>query len=121
ARFVINGYVWMDPIRMGTDAGYWLPVLAHRQTSLPPLFYAVGPTEQVEQINQTAASVERDSRDPAALAQLADQIGARYVFIGTRGGPLDPALLERSGLFRVDYQGGGAWVFEVANGQGDRR
>ncbi|MGH7861775.1 MAG: hypothetical protein ACREOS_05980 [Candidatus Dormibacteraceae bacterium] len=111
ARFVINGYRWMDQIWMGTDAGYWLPVLAHRPTSLPPLFYGVGPRGQVEQVNQTAASVEADAADPAALARLADQIGARYVFIGSRGGPLDPAVLERSRRFRVDYHGGGAWVF----------
>jgi hypothetical protein len=113
AKFVINGYQWMNDIWMGSDAGYWLPVLAQRRTSLPPLFYGVAPADEVREINATAASVSHDASDPAALANLAARIGARYVFIGTRGGALDPGELKKSDLFQVDYEGGGAWVFEV--------
>ena len=113
ARFVINGYRWLDTVWMGSDAGYWLPVLARRRTTLPPLFYGVGPPGQVATIDSLAASVNRDATDPAALAALGRRIGARYVFIGTRGGDLDPSLLAQSGLFRVDYRAGGAWVLEL--------
>ncbi len=119
ARFLINGYRWMDQVWMGTDAGYWLPVLAHRQTTLPPLFYAVGPPDQVAQISHLAATVSRDASNPAALASLARQNGVRYVFIGSRGGDLDPVLLRESGLFRVDYADGGAWVLEVVSSRAD--
>lgn len=113
ARFLINGYPWSGPIWMGSDAGYWLPVLAHRRTSLPPLFYAVGPADEVNQVNDVAASVRHDAVNPAALAALARRIGAEYVFIGTRGGDLDPSLLSKSGYFRVIYGGG------VGSGGGD--
>jgi len=116
AKFVINGYRWMNDIWMGSDAGYWLPVLAQRRTSLPPLFYGVAPADEVREINATAASISHDASDPAALANLAARIGARYVFIGTRGGALDPGVLKKSDLFKVDYEGGGAWVFEVRAG-----
>lgn len=113
ARFLINGYRWMDSVWMGSDAGYWLPVLARRRTTLPPLFYSVGPPSEVEEVNGLAAAVNDSANDPAALAALARRIGARYVFIGSRGGDLDPLLLEESGRFKTDYADGGAWVLEV--------
>lgn len=113
ARFLINGFMWMDSIWMGSDAGYWLPVLADRSTSLPPLFYAVGPPDQVDQINQVAAAVSRDAHDAPALARLARRIGASYVFVGSRGGAMEPSALAASAWFRVVYRAGGAWVLEV--------
>ncbi len=136
ARFIINGYQWAYTNWAGTDAGYWLPVLANRRTNLPPLFYAVGPSSNVNRIDDLARSVQRDAANPGALAALARQIGASYVFIGSRGGDLDPYVLAKSRYFRVVYgggvgsgggepggsdgdeptagvSGGGAWVFEL--------
>jgi hypothetical protein len=39
ARFLINGFFPNPGAVVGSDAGWWLPLLAHRQTVLPPLLY----------------------------------------------------------------------------------
>jgi hypothetical protein len=116
ARFLINGFRWTDSIWMGSDAGYWLPVLAGRRTTLPPLFYAGGPPDLVRSVNATAAAVDRHGSDPAALASIARQSGAQYIFVGTRGGPINPEVLAHSPLFRTVYRAGGDWVFELTSG-----
>jgi hypothetical protein len=113
ARFLIDAREWSPGIWAGVDAGYWLWVLGPRQTTVPPLFYANGPTESREEVNQLAAAVERDAGVPADLARDARGAGARYVFVGSQGGPIDPGGLLGSSEFREVYGRDGAWVFEV--------
>lgn len=116
ARFLVNSYLWAPNIYQGSDAGYWLPVLTGRRTTLPFLFYAVGPAAEVAAVNDFAAKSIAAARQPDQLARLAIAHGARYVFIGTRGGNLDPGVLVASGRFRVLYSAEGAWVLEVVGG-----
>jgi hypothetical protein len=118
ARFLVNGYRWSGNIWAGSDAGYWLPVLGHRAASMPPLFYATGPAEPRQAVDDLAAAIEEAGADPARLAELARQATAEYVFVGTAGGPIDPFALAQSPDFRVVYRDGGAWVFELAGGGG---
>lgn len=118
AKFVIDGYIWQDRIWAGSDAGYWLPVLADRATTLPPLFYAVGPEQSVRLIQETAAQISQAAADPSALARTARANGAAFVFVGSRGGRLDPVRLAHSEEFRLLYRSGGAWVFAVVAGAG---
>jgi hypothetical protein len=116
ARFLVNGYEWSSNIWSGSDAGYWLPVLARRQTTLPPLFYATGPSDAVDKVNATAARIEKSGSDPAQLLDAARVVNAHYVYVGTQGGPIDPFALASDPRFRLLYRAGGAWVFEVDGG-----
>jgi hypothetical protein len=116
SRFIVNAYRWSGPIWAGSDAGYWLPVLADRATTAPPLFYAAGPPTGAGEVDRIAASVEMSSADPSRLFDLARQIGARYVYVGTQGGPIDPFALAADSRFRVAYRRDGAWVFDVGGG-----
>jgi hypothetical protein len=113
ARFLIDGYLWQDPAWAGTDAGAWLPALAQRSVSLPPPFYATGPSGMEQATNMLAARVNAAANDPAALAKLARDEGFDYVFVGTRGGPLDPGRLARSPYFTTVFSAGGASVLKV--------
>jgi hypothetical protein len=120
ALFLINGYLWGENIWAGTDAGYWLPVMAQRRTSLPPLFYATGPAAEKAKVDQIAADVSQSEGDPAKIAAEARAIGATFVFVGSRGGVIDPGRLVQSSDFRQVFRAGGAWVFEVTGtGVGD--
>ena len=118
ARFLIAGTPWDFESWFGSDAGYWLPVLAQRWVDIPPLFYATGPADQAQAVNRAASQTSHLAADPARLANLADRMDAKYVFIGARGGDLDPASLVRSGYFRTVYRDG-AWVLEVSTTGGD--
>jgi hypothetical protein len=121
SRFIVNGYRWSGSTWAGSDAGYWLPVLANRATIVPPLFYAAGPPNDARQVDRVATEAEASGADPARLDLLARQIGAGYVYVGTQGGPIDPFALAGNARFRVVYRRGGAWVFEVGGGGGDSR
>jgi|GEM_PF-1893742 len=112
ARFLINGYLWQDDVWAGSDAGSWLPVVADRRVTLPPMFYAVGPARQVQLINDQARFFATTT-DPTAIARAAGCLGIDYVFIGAKGGSLDPVHLVASGRYKVDYRAGGAWVLEL--------
>jgi hypothetical protein len=116
ARFVVNGYQWSKGIWAGSDAGYWLPVLADRPTTLPPLFYATGPSGAATAVNATASQIEAGGADPSHLFNAAKLAGARFVYVGTQGGPIDPYALAEDPRFRLLYRAGGAWVFEVGGG-----
>ena len=119
ARFLIDGYRWQPRIWAGTDAGYWLPVLANRATNLPPPFYATGSVSVVEPVDALADELDRSAGDPAAVARVATRTGAGYVFVGARGGSLDPNRLVASGQFRAVFSEGGAWVLEVTGNATD--
>lgn len=113
ARFLINTGKWMQEIRMGTDAGWWLPLLAKRQTSLPCVLYAQGPKAYREAVNDLARTVEESKSldDPALRARLAHE-GITHVFVGARGGRLMPKELDASPYYRLRYASGPVRVYE---------
>lgn len=117
ARFIIGTNPWAPNVSIGSDAGYWLPVLSERWTDLPPFFYATAPPDQVNAVNQRVQRARDLANHPAALAEFARSIHAQYVFVGVRGSEFDPRRLVESGRFRTVYRDG-AWVLEVVDGGG---
>lgn len=125
ARFLINGFFPNAGAVVGSDGGWWLPVLAHRQTTLPPLLYISerGPRPDYRLwVNELYAVIHaRGVTDPAALALLRER-GVTYVYIGQRGGSvgydgseqaLDPATLRASAMFRLVYNRGQVSIFAL--------
>jgi hypothetical protein len=126
ARILVNSFFAYDGTSVvGSDAGWWLPLLAGRANTVPPLNYGMEgkpwpeyrgwvsePTRQVQQ-----AGVD----DPATLALLQER-GITHVYIGQRqgrvnyAGPdvLDIDVLLRSPHYRPVYHQDRVWVFEVA-------
>ena len=58
------------------------------------------------------SNLGNDLTADTALAMLRSH-GITHVFIGARGGPIDPALLIASPHFKLEYQKGNAYVFSV--------
>lgn len=112
ARFLINSRLWQGNIYVGTDAGYWLSVLANRATEPPPTLYVLGLPDQVEQTNRISRLMAADRIDPVLLRQT----GITHVFVGARGGPIDPAMVLSDPAFELLYTDGGAWVFGLDTG-----
>ncbi|MDA8218896.1 MAG: hypothetical protein M0Z94_14915 [Dehalococcoidales bacterium] len=114
AAFLVNSRLWQSNTHAGTDAGYWLPALASRRASLPPLGYDHGNEAEVEQVRQLAQSVESaPPPDGKQVHQAMQQHGLSYVFLGSQGGPLHPEQFMNSPDFRLVYTNGQAWVFEA--------
>jgi len=125
ARFLVNSFfAYNDSLIVGSDGGWWLPLLAQRQTSLPPLNYGSerGPRpDYVRWINALTTEIQtKGITHPDVLALLRAR-GVTYMYIGQRqgrvnyGGPyvLKPGQLLADPNFRLVYHQDRVWVFEV--------
>lgn len=124
ARFLTNAFfAYGNSSIVGSDGGWWLPLLSGRQTTLPPLTYVSerGPRPDYrEWINQLQQLInERGVDDPETLREL-DARGVSHVYLGQRQGsvnnPAGPALkpetLLASPHFRPIYHQDRVWIFE---------
>ncbi len=109
---------------VGSDAGWWLPLLTGKQTSLPPMLYGTEQTPDpnyVQYVNSLRTLAETVGfTNPEFLAELkAREI--KYAFIGQkRGGVnsggslvLNPDELIASGKYLPIYHQDAVWVFEI--------
>lgn len=125
ARFLVNSmFAYGDTVIVGTDGGWWLPLLAQRQTTLPPLNYSSeqGPRpDYVQWINALTTEIQNKGiAHPDVLALLRER-GVTHVYIGQRQGRVNyggPYVLELQQLlanpnFRLVYHQDRVWVFEI--------
>jgi len=126
ARFLVNSFAAYGGNNIvGADAGWWLPLLAHRATNVPPLNYAVerGPRPDYRLwTNALPAEIQSKGIDsPEVLSELAAR-GIGYVYIGQLRGqvnnPGQPLLvagdLAVSPHYRLIYHQDRVWVFQVS-------
>jgi len=113
ARFQINVRHWQGGTYVGTDGGYWIPLLTGRDTVLPPVVYGYGSSEYVKGINDLAeAIIAIESFDEESARQLLSDNGVTHVYIGARGGSISPQMLMGSPCYRRVYSNGAVWVFQ---------
>jgi len=129
ARFLINGIIYTDRVSVvGGDGGWWIPLLARREVTIPPQYALLGekPIEKgysqavnslVKQLYQTPATTQEGKR-------LLCTHGITHVYIGQRQGMVDAALpfpperpmLSAAALaadddFQVLYHRDRVWIF----------
>jgi hypothetical protein len=125
ARFLVNSFfAYGGGVIVGSDGGWWLPLLAGRANTVPPLNYGTeqGPWPEYRQwTNDLTQQIQAaGGEDPATLALLQAR-GITHVFVGQRqgrvnyGGPdvLAPEALLNSAHYRLAYHQDRVWVFEV--------
>jgi hypothetical protein len=118
AKFLVNGlFAFGGRTVVGSDAGWWIPYLAERRNTVPPVVYTMerrsqpGYVARVENLYRQLTAHPLDS--PQALQLLASE-GVTHVYIGVAGGELlDPRVLARSPHYRLVYQADGVWIFRV--------
>jgi hypothetical protein len=125
AKFWINSsFAYGGSVIVGSDGGWWLPLLAGRSNTVPPLNYdleeGIRPGYQ-EWINELTGQLqEAGIDDPQTLAALKER-GVTHVYVGQRQGRvnydgphvLDPQMLLQSSHYRPVYHQDRVWVFEV--------
>ena len=124
ARFLVNAFfAYEGSSVVGSDAGWWLPLLAGRATTLPPLTYVAetGPRPEYRLwVNGLTAALQGARLDDEGALVALREHGVTHVYIGQHqgrvnyAGPdvLDPAELADSPHFRAVYQEDRVWVFE---------
>ncbi len=129
ARFLINVRHWQGGTHVGSDGGYWIPLLTGRDTILPPAIYIYGSAEYVKGINDLAEEIiaiesfdevegRRSSRDFPRTRQLLDDNGVTHIYIGARGGSITPQMLgnprvAHSSYYSPVYSNGAVWIFQL--------
>jgi len=125
ARFLVNSFfAFGDTVIVGSDGGWWLPLLAYRQTTLPPLNYGSeqGPRPDYGiWINALTSEILTKGISHPDIPTLLRERGVTYVYIGQRQGlvnytgpnTLEPGHLLANSNFRLVYHQDRVWVFEV--------
>jgi hypothetical protein len=125
ATFLVNSFfAYGGSAIVGSDGGWWLPLLAGRANTVPPLNYGTehgarpGYREWINELTQQLQGEKIE--DQATLAMLQEH-KVTHVYIGQRqgrvnySGPdvLDPVALLGSEHYRLVYHLDRVWVFEV--------
>lgn len=114
ALFMVNSRLWQLSVYAGTDGGYWIPLLTGRRTLLPSFPYTYGTPSFVRHVTDVAKVVsEAKSGDDSGLWSVIEQEQVDYVYIGARGGRLTPQMFLSSSRYRVVYNNGEVWIFQV--------
>jgi hypothetical protein len=124
ARFLVNSFfAYSDSVIVGSDGGWWLPLIADRQTTLPPITYAFEkepfpdystwiqiPTRMIETYGIT---------HPTTIDTF-KEFGVTHIYIGQQQGSvnysgplrLNPAELQNNLNFEPIYHQDRVWIFE---------
>jgi hypothetical protein len=120
ARFLADSmFVDAGTALVGTDAGWWIPLLARRGNTVPPRTYLSERPEQpdyVEQVNTFGRAIQTVALASPEGVRLLCGAGVRYIYSGQRAdsnGHIDRATLARSPLYRQIYNQGGVAIFEL--------
>jgi hypothetical protein len=125
ARFLVNGFLaYGEALVVGADAGWWIPLLAHRENTLPPLTYGMEATQQANYGEQLRSDYQYLSRTPLTSpegVQFLREQGVTHLYVGKArgmvGNPgralIDVDALEGHAAYHVLYQRDGVWILEL--------
>ena len=125
SRFLVNSFqAYSNTVIVGSDAGWWIPLLAHRATSLPPLTYGseTGPkVDYVSWVNHLWVTLQQTGMNAPEAYVLLKEYGINYIYIGQRqglvnnpGSPvLNPEQLKNNLHYQEVYHQDRVWIFKV--------
>lgn len=117
ASFATNGTLWAYNLYIGTDGGYWLTNDTGHKTLTPPLNYAYRPAEETKIRTEMVHESMDHANDPAYLLNLWKQQGWTYLYLGRRGGPLDPDDWRGRSDVTLLYDQGGVQIYALSAGR----
>lgn len=122
ARFLVNAFfAYGGSLVVGSDAGWWIPLLTGRSNTIPPINYgseaAVEPDYWL-QVNEFVRRLQSAPLDDPATVQFLKENGVTHIYLGEKGGPLlKLEELQRGAAYRPVYHQGQVWIFELDAGQ----
>lgn len=113
AVIAVNSWLWLGNTWSGSDGGAWIVPLTGRQSSTPPADYIYNRelADFVRTFNEALTAVP-DWSMPEGVNWLREQ-EMTHVFIGVRGGQMDPAELLQNPEMRLIYGRNGTFIFEL--------
>ncbi|MFZ6027651.1 MAG: hypothetical protein ACOYYS_08050 [Chloroflexota bacterium] len=125
AKFAVNSFpAFTGTSVVGSDGGWWLPLLAQRPTTLPPLLYV---SEQgtapnyPQEVKDFDTLVHEAGMSSTEVIKQLHQKGITHVYIGQRQGTvnnprsaIEPEALLASPHFQLLYHQDRVWVFKFS-------
>lgn len=115
AKFLASPGFFLD-ILVGSDAGWWIPLLAERQATVPPMTYttegSLEPDYAIE-ILEFNRTVHNSVLDDMETVRLLRENGVSHVYIGEKGGNLQVQSLANSPCYELVYHEDGVWIFHL--------
>ncbi|MCB0078523.1 MAG: hypothetical protein KDD73_14000, partial [Anaerolineales bacterium] len=113
ATVAVSSWQWLGGTWSGSDGGAWIVPLTGRASTTPPADYIYdGPLAmEVDGFNQWASTVD-DWASPTVAHELRTR-GVTHLYVGARGGFLDPLALSQNPELKMIYHGEGTWLFVV--------
>jgi hypothetical protein len=129
SRFLVQGFrIYGGNSAVGSDAGWWLPLLAGRQNSLPPQYALVNevpdPPDYSRRVVELVAALEAAPLDTPAGLQAACREGVTHVYIGQGQGQVGagaaalftPAEFQANPAFSLRYRQDRVFIYALEPG-----
>ncbi len=124
ARFLVNSMFAFDDFAIvGTDGGWWLPLLANRDTTQPPVPYIIEDSYIPNYRDLVNGLIDEINQKGINHPDVLDQLQARnitHIYLGQQQGlinslssMLSPEELLSSPHFELIYHQDRVWIFEV--------
>ena len=130
AKFLVNSFfAYGDTLVVGSDAGWWLPMLAKRETTQPPINYGMEQGFDQDFVHYTNQLISEIQVKGISHQDVLEELYVREVtniYIGQQQGQVNangPPLLRVDDLlkdpnFRLIYNQDRVWIFEVLRPEG---
>jgi hypothetical protein len=120
--FLVNSFfAFNNSLNVGSDGGWWIPLLTERESSTPPINYGTESGPQADfrpWINALPRTIQTEGLDAQAVKSLLSQRGINYVYIGQKQGSvnspgplLDLQVLMEDSQFHMVYHQDRVWIF----------
>lgn len=113
ARFAVGVQPWIGGSYIGIDGGYWIPLVAERDSILPPGLYPwVMPHERVASVTRLLAAAQ------AGLLDTMREHGVTHLYFGARNGTPLRAAVAASPLVTRVYDADGVEIYAFRHTDG---
>ncbi len=115
--FLINSYStdFLPEFITGIDGGYWIPILAKKNVTIPPMSYLIEkPLDKNYFEKVVAMSKATESINSESTIKFLIKNNISYIYLGSRGvGTLRLENLTNNPYVEPVYSKDGIWIFKL--------
>jgi len=125
SRFAINSFAaFNNSAIVGSDAGWWIPLLAYRKTTVPPLTYTAErglSPDYTQQVHAFYDVIKENGINSSITLKLFQSENVNYIYIGQRHGSInnpapsifDSVVMKSDPHFDLVYHKDRVWIFRI--------